>query len=318
MNATQAVVKLADVVRRKHFSLSTEQSYCGWLKRYCTFLSTLPTDLPSEQKLERFLTALARNDVAASTQNQAFNALLFFYKEVAGQELKNIHSLRARRPQQVRSAPSREDTTRLMKAIQDGEKRDVSLAVRLLYGCGLRVTEPLNLRVKDVRLEAMQLVIRAAKGGKDRVVPLPCAVAEDLREQLETARAVWQRDQHHQIPVALPHLLAVKYPAAQFDWPFAWVFPARDLCLDPRSKKLVRWRLHEVNVQRAVRKAGRQISVAIRPHELRHAYATHCLNRGANPRAIQEVMGHASLETTMGYLHAETASVASPLDFQTA
>ena len=151
MIATQAVQKLADVVRRKHFSLSTEHSYCGWLKRYCAFIKTLPAALPSEQKLERFLTALARHDVAASTQNQAFNAIIFFYKEVLGSELKNIHSLRARRPQQVRSAPSREDTARLLKAVQDGEKRDVSLAIRLLYGCGLRVTEPLNLRVHPVR-----------------------------------------------------------------------------------------------------------------------------------------------------------------------
>ena len=127
MNTTYAVQKLADVVRRKHFSLSTEHSYCGWLKRYCDHLKTLPSHLPSEQKLERFLTALARNDVAASTQNQAFNAILFFYQEVLGLELKNVQGLRARRPQQVRSAPSREDTARLLKAVQDGEKRDVSL-----------------------------------------------------------------------------------------------------------------------------------------------------------------------------------------------
>jgi len=314
MNATHAVQKLADVVRRKHFSLSTEHSYCGWLKRYCAFIKTLPAALPSEQKLERFLTALARNDIAASTQNQAFNAMIFFYQEVLGSELKNIQSLRARRPQQVRSAPSREDTARLLKAVQDGEKRDVSLAIRLLYGCGLRVTEPLNLRVKDVNLEAMQLVIRAAKGGKDRRVPLPCSAAEDLREQMETARAVWQRDQTNQIPAALPHLLAAKYPQAQFDWQWAWVFPARDWCSDPRTKKIVRWRLHEVNLQRAVRNACRKTGVCILPHELRHAYATHCLNRGANPRAIQEVMGHQSLETTMGYLHAEPLAVASPLD----
>jgi integron integrase len=313
MNTAHAVQKLADVVRRKHLSLSTEQSYCGWLKRYCAYIRKLPP-LPSEQKLERFLTALARNDVAASTQNQAFNAVLFFYKEVLGQELNNIQSLRARRPQQLRHAASREDTMRLLQAVQAGEKRDVSLAIRLLYGCGLRVSEPLNLRVKDVNLEAMQLTIRVAKGGKDRLVPIPCSVAEDLRDQLGTARAIWQRDQHHQIPVPLPHLLAVKYPQAQFDWNWAWVFPARDWCTDPRSKKLVRWRLHEVNLQRAVRNACRKTGVSVLPHELRHAYATHCLNRGSNPRAIQEVMGHQSLETTMTYLHAEPLSVASPLD----
>jgi integrase len=268
MNATQALQALADVVRRKHFSLSTEQSYCSWLKRFCAFIKTLPAPLSSEQKLERFLTALARKGVAASTQNQAFNAIIFFYKEVVGCELKNIQSLRARRPQQLRSAPSQDDTARLIKAVQDGEKADVSLAIRLLYGCGLRVTEPLNLRVKDVQLEEMQLIIRAAKGGKDRMVSLPCSLAEDFRDQINTARAVWGRDHHNQIPVALPHLLAAKYPQAHFDWSWAWVFPARDASVDPRSKNLVRWRLHEVNVQRAVRHACRKIGVSNLPQSL--------------------------------------------------
>jgi integron integrase len=314
MNTAQAVEKLADVVRRKHLSLSTEQSYCGWLKRYCAYIKKLPPDLPSEQKLERFLTALARNDVAASTQNQAFNAIIFSYKEVVGLELKNVQSLRARRPESLRRAPGREETARLIKLIQDREKLEVSLAVRLLYGCGFRVSEPLNLRVRDVNLEAMQLVVRGAKGGKDRIVPIPCSVAEELRQQLEAARGTWKRDQNNHIPVALPHQLAVKYPQAPYEWPWAWVFPAARPCADPRTGKLVRWRLHEANLQRAIRRANRSLGAGILPHELRHAYATHCLNRGANPRAIQEVMGHKSLETTMGYLHAEALSVASPLD----
>jgi len=314
MTTVQAIEKLADVIRRKHLSLSTEQSYCGWLKRYCGYVKKLPPELSSEQKLERFLTALARKDVAASTQNQAFNAIVFFYKEVAGIGIKNIQSLRARRPQQLRHAPSRENTARLLETIQAGEKPDISLAARLLYGCGLRVSEPLNLRVRDVNLETMQLTIRAAKGGKDRIVAIPRSAAEDLRMQLRAARATWQRDQNNQVPVALPHRLAAKYPRAQFDLNWAWVFPADQTCADPRSKKIVRWRLHEANIQRAARKASRKLNVSVLPHELRHAYATHCLNRGANPRAIQEVMGHKSLETTMTYLHAESLSVASPLD----
>ena len=134
------------------------------------------------------------------------------------------------------------------------------------------------------------------------------------RQQVESARVVWKRDQLSQVPLALPHQLAVKYPQAQFDWNWAWLFPAPQPCVEPRTGKLVRWRWHEVNIQRAIRKAGRKIGLLILPHELRHAYATHCLNRGANPRAIQEVMGHKSLETTMGYLHAEALGVVSPLD----
>lgn len=217
MNTEQAVQKLTDVIRRKHLALSTERSYCTWLRRYCDYIVKLPAHLSSTQKLERFLTALAKDDVAASTQNQAFNAVVFFYQEALGTPLDNIHALRARRPEQVRRAPSRADTLLLIKTIQADAGFTPSLVVRLLYGCGLRVTEPLNLRIKDVDLESTQLVIRAAKGGKDRVVAIPCAVLEDLREQVEAARVVWKRDQRNQVPVALPHQLAAKYPRAQFD-----------------------------------------------------------------------------------------------------
>jgi integron integrase len=314
MNVAQAVQRLTDVIRRKHLSLNTEQSYCAWLKRYCAYLKKLPPHLPSEQKLERFLTALARNDVAASTQNQAFNAIIFFYKEAAGTELKNVQGLRAKRPQQVRRAPGREETMRLIKAVEADAQPGVSLAVRLLYGCGLRVTEPLNLRVRDVNLEALELTIRGAKGGKDRRVSVPKSVVGTLREQMERARAVWKRDQNDRVPVALPHQLAAKYPKASFDWSWAWVFPANEHCIHPRTKKPVRWRLHEVNIQRAIRKSCGKAKASVLPHELRHAYATHCLDRGANPRAIQELMGHKSLETTMAYLHVQTSSILSPLD----
>ena len=314
MNTEKAVARLTEVIRRKHLALATERSYCAWLRRYCDNLKKFPTQLSSEQKLERFLNALAQGNVAASTQNQAFNAIIFFYQEALGVELKNVRALRARRPAQIRRAPSPTDTWRLIKTIQADSDFATSLAVRLLYGCGLRVCEPLNLRIKDVNAEAAQLIIRAGKGGKDRMVAIPCSALEDMREQIESARVVWKRDQQDRVPVALPHQLAAKYPAAQFDWHWAWLFSAKNSCFDPRTRKLVRWRLHEANLQRAVRKACQKAGLFILPHELRHAYATHCLNRGANPRAIQEAMGHQSLETTMGYLHAESLSVASPLD----
>ena len=226
MKTEQALQRMTDVIRRKHFALSTEQSYCAWLKRYCDYVKKLPALMPSEQKLERFLTELARNDVAASTQNQAFNAIIFFYKEALGVELKDVQVLRARRPSHVRRAPTREETLLLLKTVETEADFAISLVVRLLYGCGLRVTEPLNLRIKDVKLESSQLIIRAAKGAKDRVVAIPCSALEDLRQQVESARVVWKRD----------------------------------------------------------------------------------------PLSFQEVMGHKSLETTMGYMHAEALSVASPLD----
>ena len=168
-------------------------------------------------------------------------------------ELKNIQSLRARRPQLVRHAPTREETLRLLKTVEAEADFATNLAVRLLYGCGLRVTEPLNLRIKDVALDSAQFTIRAAKGAKDRVVAIPCSALEDLRAQIESARVIWKRDQSNQCPVALPHQLAVKYPPAAFEWNWAWLFPASQPCADPRSGKRVRWRWHEVKLQRAVR-----------------------------------------------------------------
>jgi integrase len=172
----------------------------------------------------------------------------------------------------------------------------------------------LNLRIKDIDLEKGTLCIRGAKGGNDRVVKLPSCLVPELNQQLQCARLVWQLDKQNRTPLMLPHRLATKYPEYQFAWPWAWLFPARFPCRDPRTGTVVRYRMHEANVQRAVKRARRKLGISVLPHELRHGYATHCLQQGANPRAIQEAMGHKSLETTMGYLHAEALSVSSPLE----
>jgi site-specific recombinase XerD len=314
MTTPEALQKLIEVLRRKHFALSRERSYVAWLRRYCDFVKRLPTHGASEQKLERFLTQLAKENVSASTQNQAFNAVIFFYKEVLGAELKGVNALRARRPARMRRAPGRAESLELLRVVHAQENLAVSLAARLLYGCGLRVTEPLNLRLRDVDLEGAKRVIRGAKGSKDRVVSVPCSVVVELCEQMESARAVWRHDHREGIAVALPGQLGVKYSKAGWEPGWAWLFPAVRLSVCSRTGKLMRWRLHEAVVQRAIRKASRNLGGSIMPHELRHAYATHCLERGANPRAIQQAMGHRSLETTMGYLHGEAVEVTSPLD----
>ena len=314
MNEAAAVSRLREVVRRKHLALATEESYAHWLVQFCRFARTVPAELASEQKVERFLTRMALRDYAASTQNQAFNALLFWHQECLGQKLAGINSLRAKKPVLVRNAPSVEEVRRLLGAVRDVSGYPCRLVVHLLYGCGLRVSEPLNLRVRDVRLDDSRLVIRHAKGGKDRVVALPCSLAVSIKAQLVSARAVWERDRAEGLPVKLPNRVAQKYPAAAFSWQWAWLFPMAAPCRDPRSGAMVRYRLLETNIQRAMQRACRGLGLEIKPHELRHAYATHCLNRGENARAIQQAMGHASLETTMGYLHAEATGVRSPLE----
>ncbi len=156
--------------------------------------------------------------------------------------------------------------------------------------------------------------IRGAKGGKDRVVVWPVSLIPEITQQLQHARAIWEEDQRTGTPLAMPEGLSKKYPEFQFNWMWAWLFPAHNICRHPRTGVLVRYRRHEANVQRAVKYACRQLGICVLPHELRHGYATHCLERGVNPRAIQAAMGHVSLETTMGYLHAESLSVRSPLE----
>lgn len=315
MNAEQAIQRVREVVRRQHKAISTESTYVFWLRRYMLAIPGYPEGLTSEQKLERFLTELARGrGVSAASQNQAFNSILFFYRDVLAQPLQAVNALRANRPVRMRNAPSLEDTQALLKTIRNVAGYPTNLIARLLYGCGLRVSEPLNLRVKDVDLRRCRLCIRGAKGGKDRVVTLPSSVIPEISQQLSHARAVWEQDRRTQTPVALPEGLAKKYPEFQFHWMWGWLFPAHNICRHPRTGVLVRYRMHEANVQRAVKYARRQLGICVLPHELRHGYATHCLERGANPRAIQAAMGHVSLETTMGYLHAESLSVRSPLE----
>lgn len=314
MNTAQAIQKLRQVIRRQHKALATEESYVLWLRRYMAAIRQMPNALSSEQKLERFLSELAQRGVAASTQQQAFNAIVFFYKDVLRLPLGAVDALRVRRPAHLRHAPTVGETHALLQAVRDLNGYPTNLIARLLYGCGLRVSEPLNLRIKDLNLAVPCLYVRGAKGGKDRSVSLPCSLASEIMQQVEFAETVWRRDCQNKIPVMIPEPLARKYPEYQFSKSWSWLFPAHYPCRHPRTGQTVRYRMHEANVQRAIKEARRKLGIMVLPHELRHAYATHCLERGTSPRAIQEAMGHKSLETTMGYLHAEALSVLSPLD----
>lgn len=316
MTTEDAVQRLVEVCRRQHKSLSTERVYSHWLRDYCRFVPSVDPSLTSERKMEAWLTMLARKrDCSASTQNQAFNAVLFFYHKVLGQELKNIDGLRATRPDRIRYSPTVDEVRRLLPLVGDVGGYPTRLITQMLYGCGMRVSEPLNLRVKDLDLANSQVRIIEAKNRKDRVVKLPCSIMEELRAQLDYAKAIWKRDAEAKLPVVLPHQLARKYPAYQFSWSWAWVFPMRNACRHPRTGEWVRWHVLPCNVQRAVQKAAQELQLPITPHCLRHAYATHSLNRGVNIKALSEAMGHAQIETTAGYCHAEALSVPSPLEF---
>lgn len=315
MNRSVAIQRLVEVCRRQHKSLSTERVYSLWLKEYIAFLPQVDALLSSEKKLECFLTMLAKQrDVSASTQNQAFNAICFFYKDVLGQPLQQVDSLRATRPDRVRYCPPRDEVMRLLPLVPNLGGYPTNLVTRLLFGCGLRVGEPIALRIKDVDLSNSRLMIIGAKGQKDRVVHLPCSLAEEIRHQMDFAKAIWKRDVAAKIPVVLPHQLARKYPAYAFAWSWAWLFPMHHPCKHPRTREIVRWHLLACNVQRAVKEASQKIGSTITPHCLRHAYATDCLNRGTNIKALQDALGHKYAETTLGYCHADALSVRSPLE----
>lgn len=314
MNEQEAITLLRNAVRLRGMPWSTEKSYVRVVVQFIRFLRTVPTGASSEIKIERFLTQRALQDISANTQNVEFNAILFFYRRCLKVELKGIHALRAKRGERVRSAPSENEVKQLLATVQDASGYPTRLIVHLLYGCGFRVTEPLNLRIRDVDLDNSRFVVRAAKGNKDRVVAIPCSLTGQIRAQMDAARVTWQRDVAAGVPVQLPNRVDQKYPAARFSWRWAWLFPMDHPCQHPRTKSVVRWRMLECNVQRCVQRACRSLGLDIKPHELRHGYATHSLNHGTNPRAIQQAMGHKSLETTMGYLHAEALSVPSPLE----
>jgi integron integrase len=315
MNISNAIHLVREACTLRHFSFKTEKTYVYWLGRYGVFLKDhRVTAWTKEQKMEAFLGRLAREGISASTQNQAFNAVLFFYRQILKQEVGRVSSLRAKQPGNPRHCPTQEDVGRLLAAVSDIYGYPTRLIVHLLYACGLRVTEPLNLRIKDVNLKESKLYVYQAKGGKGRVVLLPACLTGALEQQMTVAKRVAEQDRARGIPVPLPGLLAKKYPSAARSERWAWFFPSHTVCRDPRSGNVVRWRCHESNVQRAVRAAALTCGLdGLTPHYLRHAYATHALNRGAHVRDLQVVLGHSYLETTMRYLHTEAGRVASPL-----
>lgn len=319
MKATIAIDKMVGVIRLRHLALSTERCYRDWAIRYTTWLIRTNPAGTSEQKFAAWLTHLARDlDVSAVTQNQAFNAVRFFYAHGIGQPLGDVRALRAKRRQHERMAPSVEQVRALRAALVDTPHTPAVLLFDLLYGCGLRVSEPLDLRLRDILLAESQLIIRDAKGAKDRRVPIPCALVDRLRQQIKRAEAVWQWDRRHApiVGVPLPHRLAKKYPSAPFAQSWAWLFPAPGHCNHPRTGERVRYHLLDVALQRAVKAAAIKTGLQglVTPHCLRHAYATHQLARGEDVKTIQAIMGHVSLETTAGYLHADVRRATNPLD----
>ncbi len=310
--------RLSTEIRTRHYSIRTEKSYEHWVRRFIAFhgLSS-PRDL-TPASVKEYLEYLAEErEVSASTQNQALNALVFLYDQVLHEPIGPIGEFtRAKRPQRIPVVLSAEEVVRLLENLT-GTK---ALMAGLLYGSGLRLMECLRLRVKDIDFAQGQIVVRDGKGQKDRVTVLPKKYEQTLREHLSQVRKQHQKDlAAGSGDVYIWPGLERKYPNAQKEWIWQYVFPAEGLSVDPRSKKVRRHHMHESILQRAVREAGIKAGLTkpVSCHVLRHSFATHLLENGYDIRTVQELLGHSDVSTTMIYTHVLNrpgVAVKSPAD----
>jgi integron integrase len=270
------------------------------------------------QEVEAFLADLATvRHASASTHKQALSAILFLYRQVLDIELPWMQEIgRPKTRIRVPVVLSRDEVSRLLACTD----RDYGVFVGLLYGAGLRLTECLQLRVKDVDFERKVIVVREGKGGKDRVVMLPAPLAESLKDQIAHSRVQWAEDRARQVPgVWLPDALERKYPRAGAIWAWHWVFPSPTLSVDPRSGIRRRHHRYEQTIGRAIARAAARSAIGkkVTAHTLRHSFATHLLDSGVDIRSVQELLGHSDVSTTMIYTHVLSSSAAgtpSPLE----
>jgi integron integrase len=315
-DALEKAVKAA--LRVEHYALKTEKSYLQWIRRFVGFHhNRRPSDM-SGPEIHHFLSDLALNQrVAASTQNQALNAIVFLYRKVVRKELDDFSDFpRARRGKRLPVVLSRQEVQSLLSQIDGVE----GLLARLMYGTGMRVSEALRLRVQDLAFNRNEITVRAGKGDKDRRVPFPASLKVEFYQHVDGRRKQYESDREKNMhEVELPGALARKYPNAPYDWNWQFVFAASDYSVDPRSGARRRHHLHEIRVQRAVKRAAKEtgITAHVTPHTLRHCFATHLLEAGQDIRTVQELLGHSDVKTTMVYTHVLNKGplgVVSPLD----
>ncbi len=310
--------RVRERIRVKHYARSTEKTYLYWIRWYIHFHGLRhPQDMGAAE-VEVFLSHLAtQRDVAASTQNQAMHALLFLYREVLGLELPWLDGITRAKPSKRLPTVLTQDETRALLQHVSGTP---GLIIRLLYGTGMRLMEGLRLRVKDIDFTGHIIVVRAGKGDKDRVVPLPEMLIEPLRARLAERRRMHDLDLvKGMADVELPHALERKYPRAGQEWGWQYVFAAADYSTDPRTGVIRRHHIHEKTIQRHVRSAAQKAGIhkPTHPHTLRHSFATHLLETGSDIRTVQELLGHSDVSTTMIYTHVLNRGgrgVISPLD----
>lgn len=314
--------KTRRLLRLKHYSFSTERTHLQWIRRFLDYSLQTKTKGAGHaweaEDFRNFISHLAlKEKVASSTQNQAFNAVLFFYRNVLCKEVEDLgDTIRAKRGQRLPTVLSVEEVKKLFVNMS-GKPR---LMAELLYGSGLRLMELAALRVKDIDFDLNTVFVRSGKGDKDRITVLPLTVKERLREHLIAVKDLHDKDvTAGRGVVYLPDALARKYPNAGKQWAWQYVFPSATLSIDPRSGRIGRHHISDTSIQTAFRTALKEAGICKHAtvHTLRHSFATHLLMSGVNIREVQELLGHKNVETTMIYTHVlrdMTGAPRSPLD----
>lgn len=319
----QSKPKLLDQVRHairlKNYSYQTEKAYVQWIRRFILYHDKRHLQEMGKAEVEAFLTYLAvERHVAASTQNQALSALIFLYQYIIEKPLPYVDVLWAKKPKRLPVVLTKSEVKRVLQWLSGVPL----LVVQLLYGSGLRLNECLRLRVKDVDFGQSMLIVRDGKGSKDRTTTLPEKIVPALKSNMQEVKALHHRDLQRGFGrVSLPDALKQKYPNAETEWMWQFIFPSHTLSQDPRSTDatLYRHHLHQSSVQKAVRRAAQNANInkKVTPHTFRHSFATHLLESGYDIRTIQELLGHKEVKTTMIYTHVMNKgalAVRSPLD----
>ncbi len=316
--AEKLVHRTRRIMRLKHYSLHTEKRYVSWIRRFVHFHSNRHPVHMGRAEIETFLTHLAvKERVAASTQNQALSAILFLYRTVLDRPIEfPIDAIRARRPRTVPTVLSHNEVYRVLGCLSGRHK----LMAQLMYGGGLRASECARLRVKDLDFALQQIIVRDGKGAKDHFTILPQTLAAKLQDHLQRAKLIHDQDLRRGLgAVHLPYSLERKYPGAEREWIWQYVFPSRQLSTDPRTAARRRHHVSPSALQKAVRSASKlaRIEKRVTCHTFRHSFATHLLEDGYDIRTVQDLLGHKDVKTTMIYTHVLKRgglAVRSPLD----
>ncbi len=310
--------RVRESLRVHHYALSTERSYCHWIKRYIIHHGKRhPADMGAAE-VEQFLSHLATSgNVSAKTQNQAMHAVLYLYKRVLGVDLPWLDGItRARESKRIPVVLTIRETQALLRHTHG----TAGTIIKLLYGTGMRLLEGLRLRIKDLDIERREIIVRAGKGDKDRVTMIPASLIDELRDHIAARRVMHDTDlATGHADVELPYAIERKYPQAGKQWAWQYIFAAATYSADPRTGVYRRHHVGEWTIQRAVKAAARKAGICklVHPHTLRHSFATHLLEQGSDIRTVQELLGHADVKTTMIYTHVLNRGgrgTVSPLD----